>query len=451
MSKEWKEGVLSDLATIVMGQSPKGSDVNTDGDGKPLLNGPTEFGGTHPYPTQFTTNGKKVSQTGDLLFCVRGSTTGRMNWSDQEYVIGRGLATIRHKEDLECQPFLRGIIEHNLPNLLVSATGSTFPNVSKDLLNYLFVNLPPLPEQKAIAGILGKLDDKIELNRQMNQTLEQMAQALFQSWFVDFDPVIDNALAQGNDIPEALAQKAEKRKTVLNNPILGGDKGVGTLPEDLQKLFPNKFTFNDTLNKWIPEGWEVKSFGDVSNCFDRNRIPLSKKQREEKQPGIYPYYGATSINAYINEYIFDDTYLLLGEDGSVIKEDGTPFTQYVWGKIWVNNHAHVLQGDNGVSTEHLLTFIRRENIKAYITGAVQLKINQGNMNSIPFINSSDELNKCFAERLDSIYKKYKLNFEQTETLTQLREVLLPQLISGKLSLSAEAIAKAGVPEGFLKK
>jgi len=89
----------------------------------------------------------------------------------------------------------------------------------------------------------------------------------------------------------------------------------------------------------------LKSFGEVSQCFDSKRIPLSKKQREEKKPGIYPYHGATSINDYINEYVFDDTYLLLGEDGSVIKENGTPFIQYVWGKIWVNNHAHVLKGN----------------------------------------------------------------------------------------------------------
>ena len=94
---------------------------------------------------------------------------------------------------------------------------------------------------------------------------------------------------------------------------------------------------------WIPKGWRVLNFGEVSNCFDSKRIPLSKKQRGQKQPGTIPYYGATSVMDYVNEWIFDDIYLLIGEDGSVLKEDGSPFVQYIWGQTWVNNHAHVLQ------------------------------------------------------------------------------------------------------------
>jgi type I restriction enzyme S subunit len=94
----------------------------------------------------------------------------------------------------------------------------------------------------------------------MNQTLEAMAQALFKSWFVDFDPVLDNALAAGNPIPEALHAKAEKRKDVPDHLKLR------TKNSTLAKLFPSAFVFNETLDKWIPEGWEVKSFGTgISN------------------------------------------------------------------------------------------------------------------------------------------------------------------------------------------
>jgi type I restriction enzyme S subunit len=313
--------------------------------------------------------------------------------------------------------------------------GAANPALNRNHVHPMSIFWPNLANQKAIAHILGKLDDKIELNRQMNQTLEAMAQALFKSWFVDFDPVLDNAIESCTEIPEALKAKAEKRQLVPES------KKLRQTNSDLAKLFPSAFVFNETLAKWIPEGWEVKSFGDVSNCFDRKRIPLSKRQREEKQPGPYPYYGATSINDYINEYIFDDTYLLLGEDGSVMKEDGTPFTQYVWGKIWVNNHAHVLQGTNSVSTEHLMTFIRNENINAYVTGAVQLKINQGNMNRIPFLFSSKRLNHEFSITLDYTYARFKLNFEQIEILTKLRDTLLPQLISGKVRVPEWVVQK----------
>lgn len=88
---------LRDNAEIVMGQSPPGESCNAEGVGLPLLNGPTEFGPHHPSPVQFTTDARKRARAGDLRFCVRGSTTGRMNWADREYAIGRGVAAIRHK------------------------------------------------------------------------------------------------------------------------------------------------------------------------------------------------------------------------------------------------------------------------------------------------------------------------------------------------------------------
>ncbi|MBI4669424.1 MAG: restriction endonuclease subunit S, partial [Elusimicrobia bacterium] len=180
---------LSDNAEIVMGQSPPGNASNTTGIGLPLLNGPTEYGAHHPAPVQFTTDSRKRARLGDILFCVRGSTTGRMNWADREYAIGRGVAAIRHKKEPKLQPLVRAVIEYGLPDLLAQATGSTFPNVSADQLANLW--WPPLKEgeQRAIARILGTLDDKIELNRRMNETLEQIARAIFKSWFVDFDPV----------------------------------------------------------------------------------------------------------------------------------------------------------------------------------------------------------------------------------------------------------------------
>jgi len=128
-----------------------------------------------------------------------------MNWADQEYAIGRGVAAVRHKDDPSLQPFVRAAIEYSLPGLLAQATGSTFPNVSADQLSGLW--WPPLdvPEQRAIAHILGTLDDKIDLNRRMSETLEAMARALFKSWFVDFDPV--RAKAEGRDpgLPKPLA------------------------------------------------------------------------------------------------------------------------------------------------------------------------------------------------------------------------------------------------------
>ncbi len=130
----WKIAPFSDIATVIMGQSPEGDDCNNDGLGEPLLNGPTEFGFYSPFPVQWTTNSKKHCVDGDLLFCVRGSTTGRMNWANQSYAIGRGLAAIRHKSNNNLNWFIKAIMENNLKESLVAATGSTCPTVVKALL-----------------------------------------------------------------------------------------------------------------------------------------------------------------------------------------------------------------------------------------------------------------------------------------------------------------------------
>ena len=314
--------------------------------------------------------------------------------------------------------------------IIGSATGTTVKHTSPTRIHDFECKIPPLSEQKAIAHILGSLDNKIELNRQMNETLEAMAQALFKSWFVDFDPVIDNALAVGNVIPDEFAKRAEQRKGIEKEDY-----------SDIQSLFPDEFEFTEEMG-WIPKGWEAESFGDVSTCFDRLRVPLSKRERENKKPGIIPYHGATSVMDYINEWIFDDIYLLIGEDGSVIKEDGSPFVQYIWGKTWVNNHAHVLQGRNGVSTEHLMLFMQSQNLTAYITGAVQLKINQGNMNRIPFLNAGSKINEKFEAIINPFYEKLRSITEESQNLVKIRDTLLPKLMSGEVRIpDAEALVE----------
>lgn len=162
MSVVFQEGVLSDIARVTMGQSPKKEFVSSTQEGLPLLNGPTEFGSSHPTPVQWSTSFSKTAEPGDILFCVRGSTTGRMNWADQQYAIGRGIASISAINPQE-RHFVRAAINLVLPELLAAATGSTFPNVSRLQLSELPVALPSAAVRTEISGLLGALDDKIDL------------------------------------------------------------------------------------------------------------------------------------------------------------------------------------------------------------------------------------------------------------------------------------------------
>ena len=137
---------------------------------------------------------------------------------------------------------------------------------------------------------------------------------------------------------------------------------------------------------------------------------------------------------HVDGFIFDGVYLLLGEDGSVTNSDGTPITQYVWGRFWVNNHAHVLQGANGVRTEHLLLALRGVDFTPYVTGAVQAKLNQANLFRIPFLRADPKVSEAFGSEVAPLYEKLRANSEQAMTLSTLRDALLPRLISGKLRL-----------------
>ena len=182
----------------------------------------------------------------------------------------------------------------------------------------------------------------------------------------------------------------------------------------------------------LPNGYKYLNLNEVSVNFDSKRKPMSSREREQHK-GIYPYYGATSIIDYVDDYIFDDTYLLMGEDGTVKTKEGYPVLQYIWGKSCINNHTHVLQGTI-ISTEYLMFALRKKNIETLITGAVQPKINQVNMNKIKIIIGTDEVNKKFEEKIKIIVAKIKANTIENETLIQLRDTLLPKLMNGEIDL-----------------
>lgn len=173
--------------------------------------------------------------------------------------------------------------------------------------------------------------------------------------------------------------------------------------------------------------------GDIIELFDSKRVPLSSKQRE-KMDKIYPYYGATSLMDYVDNYLFDGIYLLLGEDGTVIDQEGYPILQYVWGKFWVNNHAHILVGRNGFTVESLYVLLKTTNVSSIVTGAVQLKINQANLKSVEvYIPSAEELEN-FNSTIDSIFERLRNSTNEIEALTKLRDSLLPKLMSGEISV-----------------
>lgn len=160
--EDWDLSPLGQISDVIMGQSPLGSTYNKTGKGIALINGPTEFTDIHPIKAQWTTNPTKLCKKGDLLICVRGSSTGRMNISDDEYCIGRGLAAIRAKSSSNTV-YLTNQIHLGIEKLLSLSAGSTFPNVDGKAIRSIKIPIPPtLEEQSAIATVLYETDALVQ-------------------------------------------------------------------------------------------------------------------------------------------------------------------------------------------------------------------------------------------------------------------------------------------------
>lgn len=138
----------------------------------------------------------------------------------------------------------------------------------------------------------------------------------------------------------------------------------------------------NNLHNKIPKDWELKKLSEVVDFLDGQRKPIKDSDRN-KMKGIYPYYGASGIIDYVNDFIFDDDLILLGEDGANIVNRSSPLAFKVSGKIWVNNHAHVLKPKNGNSIGFVTEYLESIKYDKYNTGTAQPKLNKEVCSGIP--------------------------------------------------------------------
>ena len=222
----------------------------------------------------------------------------------------------------------------------------------------------------------------------------------------------------------------EQRKIVaeyqaVEQRIENNNRLIKALEDTAQAIYHHTFVENNDPEN-LPEGWKWGTLADIAECYDSKREPIAEYDRI-KIKGIYPYYGASSIMDYVNDYIFDGTYLLMGEDGSVRTKENYPVLQYVTGKIWVNNHAHVLSGINGYTTELLYVLLARTNISRYVTGGVQEKINQKNMFSIPVILLPLKELELLNSQIGPLMKKINVIKREIVIFEKLNQLLLSKL------------------------
>lgn len=405
----WRWTKITEVARLESGHTPSRKHPEYWGGDVPWI-GIRDATGNHGrtiYDTIQHTNELGIANSSARILPENTVCLSRTASVGYVVVMGRPMATSQDFVNWVCSPnldhrFLKYVLLSERSAFLRFASGTTHQTIYFPEVKAFHICLPPPAEQQAIGHILQTLDDKIEVNQQMSATLEEMARALFKAWFVDFEPV--RAKAAGLD--------------------------PGLAPH-LAALFPDRLVESDDGE--LPEGWEVTPIGEHILNFDSKRVPVSGAERA-KRKGPYPYYGAAGVMDHVDDYLFDGVYFLIGEDGTVVRDNGLAVTQYVWGRFWVNNHAHVLQGRGSVSTEQAYLHFSFEPIAPYITGAVQPKLSQGRMNTIPFVFAGESVCDAFSETVKPLFERMRLSLDEVKTLCAIRDTLLTKLISGEISV-----------------
>ncbi|QAA53648.1 restriction endonuclease subunit S [Akkermansia muciniphila] len=386
--KEWKNCTLGELGNIVGGATPSTKKFeNYEGGTIPWITPKDLSGFLERYIAQGERN---ITEAGlrscsaqllpkhSILFSSR-APIGYIAIAACEVCTNQGFKSIIPNNDVDYM-FLYYLLKFKKGEIENMGSGTTFKEVSAGVMKNIQVRVPAEKSvQIKIAKILSSLDDKIELNNRINDNLLEQALTLYKKYF----------------------------------------------PYNVDDEFPN--------------GWRIGTVGEIIEIHDSKRIPLSSAERMKMTRKIYPYYGAASLMDYVDDFIFNGKYLLLGEDGTVVDSSGYPILQYVCGKFWVNNHTHILTGKLGFNVESLYMLFKQTPVKSIVTGAVQPKISQTNLRSIRVVIPPKKLLKDYNCLVDPLFSLFRLNKEENKSLATLRDTLLPKLMSGEIDVSSVKI------------
>ncbi|MCR4418894.1 MAG: restriction endonuclease subunit S [Clostridia bacterium] len=325
-------------------------------------------------------------------------------------------------------------------------SGSAIPSTSREAFYQLPVAVPSIEEQRAIAHILGTLDDKIELNRRMNETLEAIARAIFKSWFLDFDPVIDNALKVGNTIPSELEEKAARRREVLARTRAEGHPAG--LPEPLAKLFPDEFEEREL--GWIPKGWRVGTLREVVNLVKDGVNPLDTPDAEFLHFSIPAFDEGVMPKRERGEAI--KSFKFRVPAGAVLLSKLNPEIKRVWlvdisdnDRAICSTEFLVLLAQPPFTKSFVYCLVQSSNFRRELEGLVtgtsksHQRAQPEAVLSIATVLPERPLLAAFERIVAPMLETTLIKKRESYTLAALRDTLLPKLISGELRVSSRII------------
>lgn len=376
---EWKEVDICQLCDSVS-ETYKGNAsevvlINTSDvlDGKCL---------NHEYVPNKKLKGqfKKTFRKGDILYSEIRPANKRfcfVDFESKDYIASTKLMVLRAHEDVDPQ-YLYQILRSNDTltqlQMLAESRSGTFPQITYSELSNIMVSLPSQKAQKNIVSILSSLDRKIELNNKINADLEEMAQAIFKNWFVDFEPFKDGKFV---------------------NSELG----------------------------MIPEGWKVGCLGDIAEITSGKRPP--KKSKDKTKDLFIPLIGASDIMGFTSDVLYERPILVIGRVGT------HGVVQRFQEKCWPSDNTLVIESSY---YNYVYQLLKRIDYSAINRGSTQPLITQTDVKNTDVIIAPENVLKEYESITSTLFSKHRANNKENSRLSLLRDTLLPRLMSGELEV-----------------
>ncbi|HBI2745984.1 TPA: restriction endonuclease subunit S [Escherichia coli] len=452
MGNKWKTSFLTDHYIISSGLSKPAKDFGT---GYPFLSFKDIFY-NYFLPDSLTqlvqsTEKERVTcsvKRGDVFLTRTSETMHELGMSsvalkDYANATFNGFCKrLRPKEKSELEPeyvgyYLRSPLFRQ--NMLAFSTMSTRASLNNEMISRLEISYPDRNIQKKIANILLSLDKKTAILKTINQTLEEMSQTLFKSWFVDFDPVIDNALDAGNPIPEALQSRAELRQKVRNST------DFKPLPAEIRSLFPSEF--EETELGWLPKGWNITLAGE--EFIVKGGSTPSTANEDFWNNGTIHWTSPKDLTGNESKVLLDTakkiTPLGLAKISSgllpidtVLMSSRAPIGYLALNKVpmAINQGYIAIPSAKHLSPEYTIYWLDNimDDIKGIAGGTTFAEISKSAFKTIKLLIPSSDIITEFSRITSNHFDKVVQNTKEIDSLTNLRDTLLPKLISGELSL-----------------
>ena len=467
MSSEWKSTSLGELTDLAGGTAYKSADFKDFGvpvlKTKNVKTNHLNFDDLSYVPKKTAQKYKNVAaEKDDLLITMTGNRygTNQDTWvgkvaffdREEQYFINQRVGRLRVKDNQQIDPrylaYCLSSYDYQLLFISTATGGGGQANLSPDQIYSVQVPLPSLSTQKKISEVLGTLDDKLALNRQISQSLEGIAQAIFKSWFVDFDPVRAKvaAMEEGRDpLRAAMCAISGKR-----------DEELDALPrERLEALKATAALFPEGLEASelgeIPEGWQYRQAQSLAEIAIGKTPPRKEPKWFSTNPDDFVWVSIKDLGAggiYIwnsSEYLVEEA---INEKNVRVVPDNTVLLSFkltvgrvaiTVGEVTTNEAiAHFkLDEDAHITTEYLYSYLKQfDYLLLGSTSSIATAVNSKTIKSMPILYPSFDLIRAFTDACVPGFSEIKNRAFENSALATLRDTLLPKLLSGELSVAA---------------